>query len=128
MVATLLGGFGLLALLLASVGLYGVMAFSVNRRTHEIGIRVALGADSRDVLKLVLGEGMLLVMAGLAVGLGLSFWATRFISSMLYSVSATDWVTFTGIAALLTVVALAACYLPARRATKVDPMIALRYE
>ena len=128
MAVWLLSIFGLLALLLAGIGLYGVMAYAVNRRTREIGIRMALGASSRDVLRLVIGEGALLIVAGLVIGLGGAMAATRLVSSFLYGVSATDPVTFVVIAMLLMAVALAANYLPARRATRVDPMVALRYE
>jgi predicted permease len=126
--AALLSFFGLLALLLAALGLYGVLAAAVAQRTQEIGIRVALGAQPRDVLRLVIGQGMRLVVPGILLGLAGAYGATRWIASFLYEVRAVDWPTYSLIAALLLVVALLACWIPARRATKVDPLAALRSE
>ncbi len=126
--ATLSGFFGGLALLLASVGIYGVMAYSVSRRTREIGIRMALGAGRRDVLRLVLGEGLLLIGVGLIVGILATLAVTRLMAGLLYGVSATDPLTLIAIPIILAGVALGACFVPARRATRVDPMVALRYE
>jgi putative ABC transport system permease protein len=126
MLAGLLTSLGSVGLLLASVGVYGVMSYSVARRTREIGVRMAMGAQSRDVLKLIVGQGLVLALAGAAIGLALSAVTTRFLSSLLYGVSATDPATFAGVGLFLIGVALLACYLPARRATKVDPLAALR--
>jgi len=125
---TLMLLFGVIALVLSAVGIYGVMAFAVSQRTQEIGIRMALGASALDVLKLVLRNGMLLAVIGTVIGLAGAFAITRFMSSLLFGVSPTDIVTFALVTAGLLLVALVACYLPARRATKVDPLVALRYE
>jgi predicted permease len=129
--ARLVSLFGLLAQQLASIGLYGVLAYSVSQRTHEIGIRMALGANRRDVLKMILRQGMTLTLIGVVLGLVGAYVLTKYLESltkMLYGVGPSDPLTFSVIAMLLTLVALAACYVPARRATRVDPMVALRYE
>jgi putative ABC transport system permease protein len=124
----MLGIFAGLALALASVGIYGVMAFSATQRTREIGIRMALGAERRDVLGLLARQALGVILAGVAVGLGGAWALTRFLASFLYRVQPTDLATFVVVPLALVAVSLLACYFPARRATKVDPMVALRYE
>lgn len=128
LVARLAGFFGLLALVLACIGLYGLLSYEVGRRTREIGIRMALGAEPGSVLKLVLRQGIVLAIAGAAVGIGVALGVTRYLTSMLYDVHANDPLTMITVAMLLTLVALAACLIPAQRATRVDPLVALRYE
>ncbi len=124
----LIGFFGIAALLLATAGVFGVMAYSVGRRTREIGVRVALGADSRKVLRMVLGQGLRIILVGVAIGLVGSLALTRTVESLLFGVVPTDPPTFAGVILLLVTAALLACYIPARRATKIDPMEALRHE
>jgi predicted permease len=125
---TFVGAFGLLALVLAGVGIYGVTAYTTRQRTREIGIRMALGASKQDVLRLVLSHGVRLMLIGVGVGLALSFAVTRFLASLLLGITSTDAITFSFVAILLCAVAMFACFLPARRAMRVDPMVALRYE
>ena len=127
-VATMMTLMGVMALLLASIGVYGVMAYAVTERTHEIGVRLALGAQPREVLRLVLRRGLILTFLGLLIGLPIAFGVAQLLSNIIYGVSAADLVTFGGISALMTIITFLACYIPARRAMQVDPMMALRYE
>ena len=124
----LLGIFGGLGFVLALIGVYGVMSYMVSQQTREIGIRMALGADPNRILRLIVFHGLKLALAGVAIGLGTSFALTRFIRSLLFGISPTDPLTFTTVAIFLTIVAIAACAIPARRAMTVDPMIALRHD
>jgi putative ABC transport system permease protein len=124
----LVGAFAALGLILACVGIYGVVSYSVSQRTHEIGIPMALGAERGDLLKVAVGQGLRSVLIGTGIGVPASLAVTRFLQAMLFGVKPTDPVTFVAVALVLLVVAWLACYIPARRATKVDPMVALRYE
>ena len=127
-VAAMMAILGLIALVLASVGIYGVMSYSVGERMHEIGVRMAMGATSRDVQRLILGNGMYLTIVGMAIGLPLAFGLAYALSSLLFGVKVTDPFVFLGLPLLLALVATLACYLPARRAVRMDPLAALRYE
>ena len=128
MPAWLIGVFALLALVLASIGIFGVISYSVSQQTREIGVRIALGAKSREIQTMIVGRGMKLALVGVGIGLAGAWALSRFIVDLLFGVSATDPLIFTGMAILLVAVALLACYLPAFRASRVDPMVALRYE
>jgi ABC-type antimicrobial peptide transport system permease subunit len=124
----LLSLFATLALTLATVGIYGVISYAVSQRTREIGVRMALGANPRDVLRLILGEGLKLVLAGVALGIIAALAMTRLLTTLLYGVSVTNPVIFLSVVLILVAVSLAACFVPARRAMRVDPIVALRYE
>jgi ABC-type antimicrobial peptide transport system permease subunit len=120
--------FGIVGLALACVGLYGIMAYNVARRTHELGVRMALGAQKGEILKMIMGHGLRLTLIGLAIGAAGALALTRLMTNLLYGVKPSDPLTFIAVSVLLALVALLACYIPARRAIKVDPMVALRYE
>jgi putative ABC transport system permease protein len=124
----LLGNFAALALILAGVGVYGVVSYSVAQRTHEIGVRMALGARQIDIIRMVTGQGMVLALTGVTLGMPGAFVTTRFMSSLLFEVSPTDAVIFVSVAALLSLTTFLACYIPAHRASKADPLTSLRYE
>ena len=124
----LLGIFAGLALVMSCVGIYGVVSYLVGQRLHEVGIRMALGAERGDVLRMVLADGAKMTLAGVAIGLASAFALTRLMSKMLYGISAHDPLSYAGVAGLLSLVALLACFVPAMRATRVDPVVALRYE
>jgi putative ABC transport system permease protein len=124
----LIGLFATLAFVLSAIGIYGVISYDVTQRTGEIGVRMALGAQSRDVLRLILKQGLILTLGGLVVGLGGAILLTRFLTGLLFEVKPTDPLTYGAVASLLAFVAAVACLIPARRATKVDPLVALRYE
>ena len=128
LITVLLGGFSILALILAALGAYGLIAYSVSQRTQEIGIRMALGAPNRSILRLIIGEGMKRALLGVIIGVAASLVLTRLVQSLLFGVSATDLLTFSGVALLLTSVAFLASWLPARRAARIEPMEALRHE
>ena len=125
---SLLGAFAGLALLLAGLGIYGVMSYAVAQRTREIGIRMALGAERREVLRMVIGEGMVLALIGVGLGLAAAFGSTRWLASLLFGTAATNAFAYGSVSGLLLAVALAACFIPARRASRVEPIVALRYE